>query len=319
MTIGERQEPRPPIPRTRVGDLAFGARQMLLLAGLTWREGIRRRMILVGLVLTVAFVALYGTGTHFAFREFDAMQHSTYVDQESGIADVLDPTFIRNLAAYQMLSFGLFISTFLNAMLAVFLSSGMISGDAENGTLQTIITRPVARAQVLVARYLGYASVLTVYAVLLSGSILVLTRVFSGYAPPHPVQALVLLVAQGLIILGIVALGTSILPPVATGIGVLMLFGVGFIGGIVAQIGDLLQNETASSIGSVTTYVTPTDAYFRMALERLSPPSSGFGGQLLAGPFGMPADLDAGTIVFGLAYLGVCLLGATLLFRRRDL
>jgi Cu-processing system permease protein len=316
---GEADVERQTAAGPRLATLSFGARQMGLLAGLTWREGIRRRMILVGLVLTLAFVALYGTGTYFAFREFDAMQHGQFVDQESGVAQILDPQFIRNLAAYQMLSFGLFISTFLNTMLVVFLAAGMISGDAENGTLQTIVTRPVARAQVLVARYLGYASVLTVYALLLSGSLIALTRVFSGYAPPHPVQALILLVGQGLIILGLVALGTSILSPVATGIGVLGVFGVGFIGGIVAQIGSLLQNDTATAIGETTKYVTPTDAYFRMALERLAPPSSGFGGELLSGPFGLPAEPTTGALLYGALYLVVCLLVASLLFRRRDL
>ncbi|HZK48439.1 MAG TPA: hypothetical protein VFD74_02405, partial [Thermoleophilia bacterium] len=97
----------------RDAGLKTGARQMLLLAGLTWREGIRRRMILVGFVLTVVFVALYGTGIYFAFRDFDVMSGGT-AGGAGAIAAALDSNFFRDLAAYQMLSFGLFISTFLN-------------------------------------------------------------------------------------------------------------------------------------------------------------------------------------------------------------
>src|SRR5665811_247094 len=188
-----------------------------------------------------------------------------------------------------------------------------------NGTLQTIVTRPVARAQVLIARFLGYASVLVVYAILLSGSLILLTWIFTGYAPPHPVHALLLLLGQGVIILGLVALGTSILPPVATGIGVLMLFGVAFIGGIVAQIGRLVQNGTAASIGDAVRYIAPTDAYFRMALERLSPRAAGLAGEFLSGPFGMPSGVEAGVVLYGVFFLLVCLTASVLLFKRRDL
>lgn len=299
--------------------LGTGARQVLLLAGLTWREGIRRRMILVGFVLTALFVALYGTGIYFAFREFDPIQSGGMAEGPGAIASALGPDFFRDLAAYQMLSFGLFISTFLNTMLVVFLAAGMISGDAENGTLQTIITRPVARAQVLMARFLGYASVLAVYALLLSGSLVLLTWVFTGYAPPHPAHALLLLLGQGLIILGLVALGTSVLPPVATGIGVLMLFGVAFIGGTVAQIGRLVQNDTAASIGDAVRYVAPSDAFFRMALARLAPRGAGLAGEFLSGPFGVPSGVETGMVVYGLGFLLACLAAAIVLFRRKDL
>ncbi|MBU2602004.1 MAG: ABC transporter permease [Actinobacteria bacterium] len=303
----------------RLDDLRTRADQVLLLAGLTWKEGVRRRTILMGFLLTVAFVALYGTGTYYAFRQFDVQPDTTSMGGVGALGMALDPDFYRDLAAYQMLSFGLFVSSFLSAMLVVFLGAGMISGDAENGTLQTIVTRPVARVQVLMGRFLGYASVLVVYTIVLSGSLLLLTRVFSGYAPPHPEQALLLLLAQGLIVLGIVALATSTLPQIATGITGLMLFGVAFIGGIVEQIGTFLGNDTAAAIGDAVHYLAPTDTFFRMALGRLTPGSMALVGEFLTGPFGAPKGVETGALLYGLLYLAACLVGAALLFRRRDL
>ncbi|MHB0980771.1 MAG: ABC transporter permease [Thermoleophilia bacterium] len=304
----------------RLPAIRAGAVQVLLLAGLTWKEGIRRRIILVGFVMTAAFVALYGTGAYFSFRDLGHMQMGpASTDGGLDLAAGLGPDFFRDLAAYQMLSFGLFVTSFLSTMLVVFLAAGMISGNAENGTLQTIVTRPVSRTQVLLGRYLGYASVFVAYAVLLSGSILILTGVFTGYAPPHPVQALVLLLAEGLIVLGLVSLGTSVLSPVATGIGTLMLFGVAFIGGIVQQIGKFLDNETAASIGWAVHYLAPTDTFFRMALGGLAPRNAGLAGQFLTGPFGEPLRPAAGSVLYGLLYLCACLIGAALLFRRKDL
>ncbi len=306
-------------PGGRLDDLRARTDQMLLLAGLTWKEGVRRRTILMGFLLTVAFVALYGVGTYYAFRQFDAQPDSASMGGVGALGMTLDPDFYRDMAAYQMLSFGLFVSSFLAAMLVVFLGAGMISGDAENGTLQTIVTRPVDRVQVLLGRFLGYASVLVVYTILLSGSLLLLTRVFSGYAPPHPVQALLLLLMQGLIVLGIVALATSTLPQIATGITGLMLFGVAFIGGIVEQIGMFLRNDTAAAIGDAVHYLAPTDSFFRMALGRLTPGSMAVMGEFLTGPFGAPKGVEVGALLYGLLYLGACLVGAAVLFRRRDL
>jgi len=306
-------------PRGFRSTLRESAAPVFLLAGLTWKEGIRRRIILVGFVMTVAFVALYGTGAYFSFRELRTPRIGPTTGGAIDFVAGLGADFFRDLAAYQMLSFGLFVTSFLSTMLVVFLAAGMISGDAENGTLQTIVTRPVSRTQVLLGRYLGYASVFVAYAVLLSGSILILTRVFSGYAPPHPVQALLLLLGEGLIVLGLVSLGTAALSPVATGIGTLMLFGVAFIGGIVQQIGKLLSNETAASLGGAVHYLAPTDTFFRMALSGLAPRNAGLAGQFLTGPFGEPLPPAAGPLLYGLFYLAACLLAAALLFRRRDL
>lgn len=160
---------------------------------------------------------------------------------------------------------------------------------------------------------------LVVYTIVLSGSLLLLTRVFSGYAPPHPEQALLLLLAQGLIVLGIVALATSTLPQIATGITGLMLFGVAFIGGIVEQIGTFLGNDTAAAIGDAVHYLAPTDTFFRMALGRLTPGSMALVGEFLTGPFGAPKGVETGALLYGLLYLAACLVGAALLFRRRDL
>ena len=210
--------------------------QVLLLAGHTWKEGVRRRMILIGFVLTVAFMALYGTGVYFAFRDMDKM--APQPEAGGGALGVLvDQQMLRDFAAYQTLSFGLFISSFLSAMLVVFLASGMISGDAENGTLQTIVTRPIARTQILLGRFLGFASIYLAYVVLLAGGLLLLTRAFSGYSPPSPVEAVVLLGIQGLVVLSLVSLGSAVLPPLATGVLVLMAYGLAFVGGIVQQIG----------------------------------------------------------------------------------
>lgn len=293
------------------------AGQVLLIAGHTWKEGLRRRMILVGLLLTAAFVALYGVGVYYAFRDIAGMMGGPQSGATSLGAVTIDQNMIRDLAAYQTLSFGLFISSFLSAMLVIFLASGMISGEAENGTLQTIVTRPIARVQIFLGRYLGYAGIYLAYLLLLVGGLLLLTRVFSGYAPPAPVDAVVLLALQGLIVLALVALGSTVLSPIATGILVLMAYGLAFIGGVVQQIGIFLSNGTAGHIGGAVRYLLPSDAFFRMALHGLAPVSSVLPFNI--GPFGSPAPPTMGMVLYGVAYLVACLAAGAYLFERRDI
>jgi len=273
-----------------------------VLVGSTWKEGLRRRLIIVGLLLTVAFLVLYGLGAYFAFRE------------------VGDLTEVRVLAAYQLLSFGIFVCSFLGTMLVIFSAAGVISGDSESGLLQPLVARPLGRWQVLVGKYLGFISLFLAYQVLLSGSVIMLTRLLADFSPPQPFQTLAFLALQGMVLLALVSLISSVLAPVPTGIVAFMAFGLSFIGGVVRQIGMLLSNETAEVIGRIITYLLPSDNLFRMALSGLQPPSSLLGDILgNLGPFGIPVEPTTFSVVYAIVYLAACLGIAVALFARRDL
>ena len=272
------------------GRLAPGSaiRQVLTLAAFTWKEGLRRRMVLVGMILTLAFVVLYGLGGYFAF--------------------------------HVMLSMGVFMATILTVTMLVFSASGMISGDAENGTLQTIVTRPLARYHLLLGRYLGFASIFLAYLIVVTGLLVGLTRAFSGFAPPAPVQAIGLIALQGLILLALASVGTTVLPPLATGVLVFMGYGVAFIGGVVGQIGGLLSNHVAQMIGTVVSFLVPSDLLFRGGLHGLAPSiPTELAGIVQAGPFGNASPVSGPMLVYCFGYPVVALTAACWLFSRKDL
>ena len=56
----------------------------------------------------------------------------------------------------------MFATLFLGAVLAVFLTLGVVRGDAEPGLLQPLIVRPLGRRRFL-ARFVGAARVCAVY------------------------------------------------------------------------------------------------------------------------------------------------------------
>ena len=51
----------------------------------------------------------------------------------------------------------MFGTLFLGAVLAVFLTLGVVRGDAERGLLQPLVVRPLGRATLLLARFLAAA------------------------------------------------------------------------------------------------------------------------------------------------------------------
>ena len=296
-------------------------RQVLTLAAFTWKEGVRRRMVLVGLVLTLVFVVLYGLGGYFAFRhQGDLNFGNGPVSARQALTDAALRLLLRQVAAYVLLSLGLFMASVLTVTMMVFSASGMISGDAENGTLQTIVTRPVARYQLLLGRYLGFASIFLAYLVVLTGLLIGLTRGFSGFSPPAAVQAVGLIALQGLILLALASLGSTLLPPLATGILVFMGYGVAFIAGVVGQVGSLLANHTAGTIATVVSFVIPSDLLFRGGLHGLSPAiPSAVADLITAGPFGSASAVSGPMLVYCFGYLVVILALACRLFARKDL
>jgi Cu-processing system permease protein len=312
-----------PVSRSR-GWFASGsvARQVLTLAAFTWKEGLRRRIIVVGLVLTLAFVVLYGVGGYFAFKDQTGLGIGQAPAAAQGIVPAgtdLSP-LMRQIAAYEMLSLGIFMASILTVTMLVFSASGMISGDAENGTLQTIVTRPLSRYQLLLGRYLGFASIFLAYLFVVTGLLVGLTWAFSGYVPPDPGQAVCLVALQGLILLALASVGTTLLPPLATGILVFMAYGLAFIAGVVNQIGTLLANHTAQMIGTVFSFLVPSDLLFRGGLHDLAPAIPGVLSQFLrAGPFGAPSPVGPGMLVYCFGYLAVALAVSCWLFARKDL
>ena len=52
----------------------------------------------------------------------------------------------------------MFATLFLGVVLAVFLTLGAVSGDAERGLLQPLVVRPIGRSTLLLARFVGAGS-----------------------------------------------------------------------------------------------------------------------------------------------------------------
>lgn len=146
---------------------------LLVIVGYTLREASRRRVLPVVLILTAAFLALYGLGADRAFEET-----SGFVT-EAGELGVESQT----LAGATVLGLAMFATLFLGVILAVFLTLGAVRGDAERGVLQPLVVRPLGRSTLLVARFLGAALVSGFYVAIVYAAAVGITGAVGGWWP----------------------------------------------------------------------------------------------------------------------------------------
>jgi Cu-processing system permease protein len=279
----------------------------LIVARYALREAVRRRVILVVLVLTAGFLALYALGSKLTFDEVNGL----------GADDQLDD---RVLAGSTLFGLAMFTILFLGAVLAVFLTLGAVRGDAERGLLQPIVVRPVGRTSLLLGRYAGAALVCTLYVVTIYVGAMLITGITGDWWPDDPVGPGAGLVLGVLVIAALSLLGSVFLSATANGIAVFMLFGAGLAAGLLGQIGDALAVQTLQDVASVSSWLLPFEALYQAGLHALTKDVGGVTGVIVQlGPFGGAQDAGPGLWLWAVAYLGLVGAAARAGFARRDL
>jgi ABC-type transport system involved in multi-copper enzyme maturation permease subunit len=272
------------------------------------REAARRRSFLVVLLLTAAFLALYGLGVEFAF---DEVRHEG--PDSFGIdAEVVAGAFLFGLA--------MFATLFLGAVLVIFLTVGAVRADAERGLLQPLLVRPLSRPAFLLGRFGGAALVGAVYTVALYAAALGLTNAAGGWWPDRVVAPAVELAAAVVLVCALSVLGSVLLSATANGMAIFMLFGAGLVGGLLGQIGAGIGSETLEGVAEKVTWALPFEALYQDALYRITADTHGVTRFVLQlGPFGGAKPAGVGVYAWTGAYAALVGGLAAAIFRRRDL
>jgi Cu-processing system permease protein len=279
----------------------------LIVARYALREAVRRRVILVVVILTVCFLALYGWGCAVVFDEVDSLGAEDQIDE-------------RVLAGSTLLGLSMFTTLFLGAVLAVFLTLGAVRGDAERGLLQPLVVRPVGRTSLLLGRFAGAAAVCAVYVAVMYVAAVLITGIAGDWWPDRGVGAGIGLVVAVVVIAAISLLGSIFLSSTANGIAVFMLFGAGLAAGLLGQIGDALAVQTLEDVATVSSWLLPFEALYQAGLHGLTADTSGITGVIVQlGPFGGAQEAGSGLWVWTVVYLALVGAGARAAFARRDL
>jgi len=279
----------------------------LIIARLTFLEAARRKILLAALLLGIAFLIVYALGFHYIMIDLEG---------QMGSSRLLYLNEIRNF----LLMAGMYVVNFLTVMMTVLTSVDTLSGEINSGTIQTLVSKPIRRWEVVVGKWIGFVVMQTLYLLLMGGGVMLLVYFRTGYSAPHPIRALEMIWLNAIVLLTVSLFGGTSLSTLANGVLVFGLYGVAFIGGWIEQIGSLLPNEstsqTAINIGVVTSLVMPSEALWKRAAHELqSPLVAALGFSPFASAVYPSGIMIAYAVLFILVTFGLTLF----LFNRRDL
>jgi len=279
-------------------------RVVWILTRLTFREAVRRRIVTAALLLGVGFLVVFSLG----FR----MITSQSIRLGGADASPLVQTESYNF----LLLAGFYAITFLLIALGALLAADTLAGEISSGTVQTVVTKPLDRFQVVLGKWFGFAGLLGLYLVLMAGGVIISVWLQSRYLAPHLLVGLGLIYLESLLIMSVSLMCSSRLSALATGAVVFGLYGLAFIGGWIEQIGSFLHNSTAVYIGIVTSLIIPSETLWRRAAFEMQSPLAGLLGMSPFGTISVPSPVS---IIYAILYILIAL-GLTLYtFNRRDL
>jgi ABC-type transport system involved in multi-copper enzyme maturation permease subunit len=276
---------------------------IFIISKITIREASRRKILWAALILGVLFLIIYGLGFYFIKQDIQNSMSQT-----------------TRLALNEIYSFftmaGLYAVNFLTIGMSVLTSVDTLSGEITTGTIQTLVTKPIHRSQILVGKWLGFVVMLTLYLLLMAGGTIGLVYTIAGFTPSNAQSGIALIWLNGLLMLSLSFWGGSFLSTLANGVLAFGLFGVAFVGGWVEYVGWFTQNQVAVNIGIISSLIIPSEALWKRAAHLMESPlvaAIGFSPFTAASP---PSPLMVGYAVF---YSTAFLIFAIQLFKRRDL
>ena len=283
---------------------------MIVIARLTVRELVRRRIVWVLAALSILSVGLVGLGLD-RLVDLARLEGSTELEIRIGVSQVLI------LIA--------FMFSFVLAVTAAFVGAPALGGDLESGVAWAILARPLRRADILLGRWLGSAVVVIGYAVLSGALAIAVATVVAGYGPPEPLLAVAFLAGEALVLLTLTLALGSVLPSVAAGAIAVVAFGLGWMAGVMAGVAAALGVAGLATAAEVSRWLLPTAGLWRGVIYGLEPPlvvliAAGREPALAnANPFYAATPPPLPFVVWSIAWIAIVLTAATWAFERRDL
>lgn len=271
---------------------------------LTLREIARKRIFLVGLVLTVLYLGLFALALHYSVKGLRSEGIAFLMAKEMG---------------YQFMCLGWYLSTLVVGALMIIIASGSLAMEMETGTILGLASRPLGRGAILTGKFLAYLMTGILYSFILMISIALMCNY--AFTLLLPVKGL--LIGTGifllfpLLLLAVTFLGSSSLGTMATAVTAFLLFSLAIIAGFMEQIGAFIHNANLITIGIVGSLIMPGDAVYRLAIYQAggdlgTSPIAGFG------PFGTASLPSSWMLLYTVIYIVIILLLAWRRFVGRD-
>lgn len=285
---------------------------MWAIAMSTFKEVYRKRIVHVVGILTLIYWAILGFILYLQPREI--------VQETSLISALVNVSSLISIL-------GFYLSSMLLAFLTVMLSVGVISSEVEDGTVLTLLTKPIPRRDYVLGKFVGVTLMIVLYALILFVMLNIFAIVgqqnfFQVFGTVAMLKGFLLFTLQPLCIAALAVFGSSIFKTVNNGIFVISLYMLGIIGGIMEQIGSLANLPDLTTYGILVSLISPFEVIYRKMISIIFADLGGFTAMLGMGGSGMGSTSTEPSnmmLIYVLIYMSAMLFMAVKRMNKRDL
>ncbi len=275
--------------------------EIMIMAGVTLREAARRKILWTALFAGALLLAIFGIALRLQVMQFQSRPMSP---------------FIRYQVESGMLMIGLYTCDLLAVVLTILTSIDTLAGEISSGTIQAIATKPIARWQLLVGKFLGFVGMIVPYVVVTFCATIAVAYAVTGVLPEHPVRGVLLMIFECITALGLTFMFGTWFSTLTNGVVVLGLQAVAFMGGWLEQVSGFSQSGHIITLGVASSLIMPGESLWRRAAYEMQTPLAG---SLSFSPFANISIPSGTAVVYAGAYLCVVLGVAIYHFQERDL
>jgi Cu-processing system permease protein len=277
---------------------------ILIITKLTFLEAVRRKIAQAGLGLGILFIIIFSIGfnliTNNMETEFSPAQANLVRHESFNVLSIM----------------GLYAVTFMAVAMSTLVAADTLAGEVSSGTVQSIVTKPIRRSDIVIGKWLGTAALLLSYLLITAGGVVLSVWLQTGFVVRNLPIGLFYMFMEGMVVASIALLFGSRISALATGGIVFGMYGIAFIGGWVEQIGSFLQNQASVNIGIVSSLIMPSEALWRRAAYEMQ---SSFASDLMVTPFTTYSVPSPAMLAYSFLYLAVLLFLTLRIFSKRDL
>ncbi|HEV2315382.1 MAG TPA: ABC transporter permease subunit [Candidatus Acidoferrales bacterium] len=272
-----------------------------VMAGITFREAARKKILWTALLAGLGFLALFGIALHYQIEDFAA--HST-------------APFIRYQILSAMLMVGLYVVDLLAVVMTILTSVDTISGEISSGTIHAIATKPIPRWQILIGKWIGFVGMIAGFVAITFGGTIAVAYWMGSVMPENAFQGALLVFLECLLALSVTFMFGTWFSTLTNGVIVIGLHGLAFMGGWLEQMSGFTESARLVAVGVVTSLIMPSESIWRRAAFEMQTPLAG---SLPFSPFANVSIPSPTMIGYAGCYLLVALGIAVYHFHGRDL
>jgi ABC-2 type transport system permease protein len=275
--------------------------EIWLMARMTLREAVRRKLLWTALIAGALLLGVFAIAMRLQVQEFQGRAMSP---------------FVRYQVEAGMLMIGLYTCDLLAVVLTILTSIDTIAGEIGSGTIHAIATKPIARWQILVGKFLGFLAMVVAYVAVTFAATIWVAHATTGVFPEHPVRGFALIVFECAVALALTFMFGTRFSTLTNGVLVLGLQGVAFMGGWLEQVSGFSQSVHIVTLGVASSLLMPGESLWRRAAYEMQ---TQLAGSLRFSPFANVSIPSLLAVGYAGVYFAVALGIAIWHFQKRDL